>query len=99
MLLNCGAAEDLESLLYCKDIKLVNLKRNEPWIFSGKTDAEAEAPILWPPAVKSWLTGKKPDTGKDWRQKEKGVAEHEMVRYHHGLNGHESKQTPGDSGG
>ena len=70
----------IESPLENKEIKLVNLKGNQPWIFSGKTDAEAEAPILWPPAMKSWLTGKDPDTGKDWRQKEKGVAENEMVR-------------------
>ena len=58
----------------------------------------ADAPILWPPDAKSWLTGKDPDAGKDWRQKEKGTAEDEMVRQHHQLNGHEFEQTPGDSG-
>ena len=68
----------LESPLDSKQI--VNLKRNQPWTFIGRTDAEAEAPILWPPDAKSWLIGKDPDARKDWRQKEKGVAEKEMVR-------------------
>ena len=68
----------LESLLDCKKIKPVNPKGNQPWIFIGRTDAEA--PILWPPDVKSSLIGKDPDAGKDWRQKEKRVAEEEMVR-------------------
>ena len=67
----------LESPLDCKDIKPVNPKRNKPWIFIGRTDAEA--PILWPPDSKSWLVGKDPDAGKDWRQKEKGVTEDEMI--------------------
>ena len=62
----------LESPLDCKEIKPVNPKGNQPWIFIGKTDAEAEAPILWLPDVKSWLIWKDPDAGKDWRQKEKG---------------------------
>ena len=70
----------LESLLYCKEIKAVNPKRNQSWVFIGKTDVEAVAPILWPVDAKSWLIGKDPDTGKDWRQKEKGVAEDETVR-------------------
>ena len=65
----------LDSLLDKKEIKLANLKRNQPWIFIGRTDAEAETPILWPPEVKSQLVRKDPDAGKDWRQKEKGVAE------------------------
>ena len=69
------------------------------WIFIGRTDAEAEASLLWPPDVKSWLTGKDPDAGKDWRLKQKGAAEDEMVREHHWLNGHECEQTPGDSEG
>ena len=69
-----------ESPLNNREIKLVNLKGNQPWIFIGKTDTEAEAPILWSPDLKSWLTGKDPDAGKDWRQKKKGVAEDEMVR-------------------
>ena len=68
----------LESPLDSKEIKL-NLKGNQPWIFIEKTDAKAEAPILWPPNSKSWLTGKDPDAGRDWGQKEKGVAEDEMV--------------------
>ena len=71
--------------------------RYQPWIFVGRTDAEAEAPILWPPASKSWPIGKDPDAGKDWRQEEKGVREHEMVVWHHWLNGHEFEQTLGTS--
>ena len=85
----------LESPLYCQDIKIVNLKRNQPWIFSGKTDAEAEAPILWPPATKSWLIGKDSDAGKDWGQEEKGTTEDEMAGWHHRLNGCEFEWTPG----
>ena len=69
-----------ESPLDCKEIKSVNPKGNQPWIFTGRTDAEAEIPILWPPDVKSQLTGKNPDAGEDWEQEEKGAAEHEMVR-------------------
>ena len=70
----------LESSLDFKGIKSVNPKGNQPWIFIEMTDAEAEAPILWLPDVKSWLTGKDPVAGKDWKQQEKGLAEHEMVR-------------------
>ena len=70
----------LESPLDCKEIKLVNPKWNQSWIVNGRIDAEAEAPILWPPDAKSQLNGKDPDAGKDWRQKEKGAAEDEMVR-------------------
>ena len=70
----------LESPLNCKEIQPVHLKGNQPYIFIGRTDAEAEAPILWPPDAKSQLPGKDPDAGKDWRQKEKGAAEDEMVR-------------------
>ena len=83
----------LESSLDSKEIKPVNLKRNQPWIFIGRTVAEAESPILWPPNAKSWLIGKDPDAGKDWRQKEKDAAEDELVRWHHQLNGHEFEQT------
>ena len=83
----------LESLLDCKEIKPVNPKGNQSWIFVGRTDAEA--PILWPPDVKSWLTGKDPDAGKDWRQEEKGTTEDEMVGWHHWLDGHEFEQAPG----
>ena len=79
----------LESPMDCKEIKSVNPKGNQPIIFIGRTDVEAEAPILWPPDVKNWLIGKDPDAGKDWRQEEKGMTEHEMVGWHHWLNGHE----------
>ena len=79
----------LESPLNSKKIKPVNPKGNQSWIFIGRTDAEAEAPILWPPDVKSQFTGKDPDTGKDWRQDEKGTTEDEMVGSHHWLDGHE----------
>ena len=77
----------LEHPLDCKEIKPVNPKRNQPWIFIGRTDAEA--PILWPPDAKSQLIGKDPDAGKDWRQEEKGMTEDEMVWWHHGLTGRE----------
>ena len=86
----------LESLLDCKEIKPINPKENQPWIFIGRTDAEAEVPILWLPDAKSWLIGKDPDAGKDWRQK-KRVAEDEMELNQ--LNGDEFEQTPGYSGG
>ena len=76
------------------EVKPVHPKGNQSWIFTGRTDAEAEAPILWLPEVKSWLTGKDPDAGKDWGQEETGVAEDEMVGWHHWLNGHEFEQTP-----
>ena len=79
----------LESPLDCKEIKPVNPKENQSWIFIGRTDAEAETPILWPPDAKSWLIGKGPNTGKDWGQEEKGMTEDEMVGGHHWLNGHE----------
>ena len=79
----------LESPLDCKEIKPVHPKGNESWIFIGRTDAEAETPILWPPDVKSWLIGKDPDAGKDWRQEEKGMTEYEMIGWHHRFDGHE----------
>ena len=87
----------LESPLDCKEIKPVNPKGNQPWIFIGRT--EAEAPLLWSPDSKNQLSGKDPDAGKDWRQKEKGAAEDEMVGWHHRLSGHEFEQTLGDSEG
>ena len=90
--------ETLESPLDCKEIKPINPKGNRPWIFTGKTDAEAEVPILWSPDVKSWLTGKDPHIEKDWRQKEKRVTKDEMVRKHHRLNGHEYEQTQEERG-
>ena len=86
----------LESPLQCKEIKPVNPKGNQPWIFIGRT--EAEAPILWPPDEKNRLTGKDPEAGKDWRQ-EKGTTEDEMIGWRHRLNRHEFEQTPGDSEG
>ena len=89
----------LESPLDSKEIKPVNPKGNQPWIFIGRTDAEAEAPILWSPDVKSQPIGKDPDAGKDWGQEEKGVIEDEMVGWHHWLSGHEFEQTLGDSEG
>ena len=73
----------LENPLDCKEIKPVNAKGNQSWIFTGKTDAEAETPILCPPDVKNWLIGKDPDAGKDWRQEEKGTTEDEVVGWHH----------------
>ena len=76
---NCGAEKTLESPLDCKKIKPVNPKGNQLWIFIGRTDAEAEIPVLWPPDMKSQLIGKDLDAGKDWRQKEKGAVEDEMV--------------------
>ena len=75
------------------------LKRNQPWIFIGRSDAKAEAPILWPPDVKIWFIRKDSDTGRDWGQEEKGTTEDEMAGWHHRLNGHESEQTLGDSEG
>ena len=69
----------LETPLNCKEIKPINPRRNQSWIFIGRIDAEAEASILWPPDAKSWLIGKDPDAGKDWRQKEKMAVENEMV--------------------
>ena len=81
------------------DHSLVTAKENQPWIFTGRTDAEAEVPILWPPDGRSWLSGKDCDAGNNWEQEEKGTLEDEMVGWHHGLNGHESEQTPGDSEG
>ena len=89
----------LESLLDSKETKKVNLKGNQPWMFTGRTDAETEAPILWPPDAKSQLIGKDPDAGKDWRQDRKGMIEDEMVGWHHWLNGQEFDLAPGDSEG
>ena len=82
----------LESPLDCKQIKPVNPKGNQSWIFTGRTNAEAEAPILWPPDVKNWLAGKDPDAAKDWKQEENGVTENEMVGWHLRLNRHEFEQ-------
>ena len=96
MLPNVVLEKTLESPLDSKEIKLVNPKGNQPWICTGRIDAEAEAPILWPPESKSRLIGRDPDTGKDWRQKEKRVTEHEMVGWHHWFSAHELGQILGD---
>ena len=79
----------LESPLDCKEIQPVHPKENQSWIFIGRTDAEAEMPILWPPDAKNWLIWKDPDAGKDWRREKKGMTEDEMVGWHHWFNGHE----------
>ena len=89
----------LESPLDCKEITPVNPKRNQSWIFIGKTDAEAEIPTFWPPDAENWLIWKESDAGKDWRQEEKGTTEDEMGGWHHWLNGHEFEQAPGDGEG
>ena len=89
----------LESLLDSKEIKPVNPKGNQSWIFIERTDAEAKVPILWPPDMKSWLIRKDPDAGKDWRQKEKGTTEDKMVGWHHPLKGHEFEEALGDDEG
>ena len=87
----------LESPLVSKEFKPVNPKGNQPWIFTGRTAAEAKAPVLWPHDANNWLTGKDPDAGKDWGQEEKRATENEMVGWHHHLNGHEFEQILGDS--
>ena len=79
----------LESPLNSKGIKAVNTKGNQSWLFIGRTDAEAETPIIWPPDVKNWLIWKDPDAGKDWGQEEKGMTEDEMAGWHLWLNGYE----------
>ena len=88
----------LESPLDCKEMKPINPKGNQPLLFIGRTDAEAEALILWLHDAKNWLIGKDPNAGKDWRQ-EKGTTEDEVVGWHHWLNGHEFEQTSGDGEG
>ena len=95
MLLNCGFVEHYWQSLSCKEIKPVNPKENQSWIFIGRTDIEAEAPILWLPDAKNLLTGKYPHAGKDWRWEEKGTTEDEMVGWHHLLNGHEFEHALG----
>ena len=84
---NVVVEKTLESPLDCKEIQPVHPKGNQSWIFIERADAEAETPILWPPGMKSWLVGRDPDAGQDWRQ-EKGTTEDEMVRWHHRFNGH-----------
>ena len=95
LLLGRKIMSNLDSILECKEIKLANPKENQSWMFIGRTGAEAETPIFWPPGVKSWLIGKDSDARKDWRQEEKGTTEDEMVGWHHWLNGHEFEQNLG----
>ena len=85
----------LESPLDSKEIQPIHPKGNQSWIFIGRTDAEAETPILWPPDAKNWLIRKDPDPGKDWRWEEKWMTEDENVGWHHQLNGHEFELAPG----
>ena len=87
----------LESPLDCKEIQPVHPK-DQSWVFTGRTDAEAETPVLWPPHGKSWLIGKDPDAGREWGQEEKGTTEDEMAGWHHQLDKHESESTPGVDG-
>ena len=89
----------LSSPLDCKEIQPVHLKGNQSWVFIGRTDIEAETPILWPPHAKSWLIRKDPDAGRDWGQEERGTTEDEMAGWHHRLNGREFEWTPGDGDG
>ena len=91
-----GALEKtLENPLDCKEIQPVHPKGDQSWVFIGRTDAEAETPIIWPPHAKSWLIGKDPDSGRDWGQEEKGTTEDEMAGWHHWLDGREFEWTPG----
>ena len=89
----------LESPLDCKEIQPVNPKGDKPWVFIGRTDVEADTPILWLPDAKSWLIWKDPDAGKDWGQEEKGTTEDEIVGWHHRLTGDEFEETPGVGNG
>ena len=95
MLLNCGVRADSWESLGLQGDQIVSPKGNQFWIFIGRTDVEAETPILWPPDVKNGLIWKNPDAGKDWRQEEKGTTEDEMVGWQHWLNGHEFEQALG----
>ena len=89
----------LESPLDCKEIQTVHSEGDQPWDFLGRNDAKSEAPVIWPPHVKSWLIGKDSDAGRDWGQEEKGMTEDEMAGWHHRLDGRESEWTPGDGYG
>jgi len=95
MLLNCGVGEDSWESLGCKEIQPVHPKGDQSWVFIGRTDVEAETPILWPPDAKSRLIWKDSDVGKDWGQKEEGMTEDEMVGWHHRHNGHGFGWIPG----
>ena len=89
MLLNCDVGEDSWESLRLQGVQPVHSKGNQSWVFFGRVDAKAETLILWPPHMKSQLTGKDSDAGRDWGQGEKGTTEDEMVGWHHRLNGHE----------
>ena len=89
----------LESSLDCKEVKPVNPKGNQSWVFFRRIDVEAEAPVIWPPDAKSQIIGKDPDAGKDRKQEEKGMTEDKMVGWHHWLNGYEFEKAPGDGEG
>ena len=95
MLLNLVLEKTLESPLDCKEIKSVDPKGNKSWIFIGRADSQAEAPIFWLPDVKNWLNGKNPVAWKDWRQEETGILEDEIVGWHHRLDGHVFEHNPG----
>ena len=99
VLSNSGVGEDSWESLGLQESKPVNNKRKQSWIFIGKTNVKAEAPVLWPHDVKSQLTGKDPDAGKEWRQGENGMTKDEMIGWHHRLNGQEFGQTLGDGEG
>ena len=94
-LLHSVLEKTLGSPLDCKEIQPVHTKGDPSWVFFGRTDTEAETPILWPPHAKSWLIGKDSDAGRDWGQDEKGMTESEMAGWHHWLDGRESEWTPG----
>ena len=95
MLWNVVLEKTLESPLDCKKIQPIHPKGDQSWVFIGRTDAEAETPILWPSHVKNWLIGKDPDSGRHWGQEEKGMTEDEMAGWHHRLDAHEFRWTPG----
>ena len=95
MVLNCGVGENSWESFELQGDQTSNPKENQSWIFTGRTDGEAEIPILWPPDAKNWLIGKDPDAGKDWRQEEEETSEDEMVGWYHWLNGHEFEWAPG----
>ena len=99
LLFNRLLEKTLESPLDCKEIQPVHSEGDQPWVFFGRNDAKAEAPVLWPPHVKCWLIGKDCDAGRDWGQEEKGTIEDEMAGWHHWLNGREFGWTPGDGDG
>ena len=99
MLLYCGVGEKLLRLPWTARRSNQSILKDQSWIFIGRTDAEAEAPVLWTPDVKNWLTRKDPDAGKDWRKGKKGTTKDEIVGWHHWLDGHKFEQAPGADDG